>query len=151
MKPLKSPLLLVEDDALVARSVARVLACEGLMVIVARTYAEGLSLTQHFGIGVFDIDLPDGNGVELAERLLERGSVERAVFFTASADSELLFRAERVGTLVLKTRGLDELFRAITSSGNAGWPGASRDVRLPARAVGDGLQDSAPISGARKR
>ena len=35
-----------------------------------------------FDVGVFDIELPDGNGVELASELIEEGTVDRAVFFS---------------------------------------------------------------------
>ena len=77
-------LLHIENDALVARAVSRVLKQKGYEVCSVPTCTDAMSVAAQYGVGIFDIDLSDGNGVILAEELSRRGTVAHAVFFTAS-------------------------------------------------------------------
>ncbi len=119
-------ILLVEDDPELCRAVARILRREGLEVTAAPSCSAATALTCSFDLGVFDIGLGDGDGVELAEQLLERGRVARAVFFTSAGRVEIHRRARRVGPVVQKLDGAEALLqlvlgilgrRATTSSG----------------------------------
>ena len=67
----------------------------------------------YFDFAVLDIDLPDGNGVALAEKLLEAERIESVIFFTATRDCDLLARATRLGVVVDKTNGAEPLLPAI--------------------------------------
>ncbi len=120
------PLLLVEDDDLVARAVTRALKISGYEVTRLACCAEAQPLlidtplvssracpTAPFLLGVFDINLGDGDGVNLAVRMLECGLVNHVVFFTATADPHSHERAARVGTLVSKTEGMSALFASL--------------------------------------
>src|SRR3954454_12031117 len=62
-------LLLVEDEATLARALGRLLNRVGYEVSIAASCSEAQSSTGTFSIGVFDIDLPDGDGIDLAEHL----------------------------------------------------------------------------------
>lgn len=78
-----------------------------------QTVAGALRLEGYFDFAVLDIDLPDGNGVVLAEMLLEAEQIESAIFFTATRDRDLLSRAAHWGVVVDKTHGVDPLLVAI--------------------------------------
>jgi CheY-like chemotaxis protein len=94
--------LVVEDNALARRMLRRSLAARGHHLTFAATVAEALSLEGRFEVGVIDGELPDGDGVALARDLLARGVVDRVVFFTASADEDLLAAAAVIGTVIHK-------------------------------------------------
>ncbi|MBX3182287.1 MAG: response regulator [Polyangiaceae bacterium] len=66
-----------------------------------------------FDVAVLDIDLPDGSGVDLARRLIERGQVSACVFFTASRDEAERAAARQVGPVVDKLATMDELVQVV--------------------------------------
>lgn len=109
-------LLMVEDDPEMARTVERVLARYGHRSTIVRSAAEADAVSEVYDCGLFDIDLPDGNGVELAERMLDRGQLTAAVFFSACTDADLLERAGSVGVFVAKSAGTRPLERAVAEA-----------------------------------
>jgi DNA-binding response OmpR family regulator len=116
-----APVLYVENDKFVARAVQRVLRHGGLRVqhIAGCTAARALAelvhegMTEPFDIGIFDIDLDDGNGVSLAEELTTAGMVKHSVFFTASTDERVHCRARGLGIVVNKNVGASALLETI--------------------------------------
>jgi DNA-binding response OmpR family regulator len=108
--------LLVEDDPELARTVERSLAHYGHRTVIAGTVAATEALSDSFDCGILDIDLPDGNGVRLAETLLDRGQIGAVVFFSASTDPDTLAQACEVGLFVAKTAGVRELERAVAEA-----------------------------------
>jgi len=98
-------LLVVEDDVTVARALSRTLARAGFSVATARSCEAARSLTQCFDFAILDLDLPDGNGVDLARALMTCGKVPSVVFFTSCTDATLLARARRMGTIIMKALG----------------------------------------------
>jgi DNA-binding response OmpR family regulator len=139
-------ILLVEDDPELARTVERVLARYGHVTTTATSVAGAEALTDTFDCGILDIDLPDGNGVELAGRLLDRGQLGAIVFFSASTDPDIIAGAREVGPFVPKSAGTRELERALADA-----------VSVAARQVaGGGQAPNAPPqrrtkSGARRK
>lgn len=87
--------LLVEDDAPVARTVARVLSLYGAVVLVSTCKAALAALaTGPVMIGaVIDIGLPDGSGVTVLEHLRERYAHAEALLLTGHLSRELIGRA----------------------------------------------------------
>lgn len=110
-------LLVVEDDVTVARALSRTLARRGFSVAIARSCAAARALAQHFDFAVLDLDLPDGNGVELARHLTASGRVPSVLFFTGSSDAALLARARRVGPVVMKASGTSEILALLAHDG----------------------------------
>jgi DNA-binding response OmpR family regulator len=108
--------LLVEDDPELARTVERSLAHYGHRTVIAGSVAAAEALPGNFDCGILDIDLPDGNGVRLAEALLDRGQIGAVVFFSASSDSEVVAEARELGSFVAKTAGMRELERALAAA-----------------------------------
>jgi len=97
-------LLLVEDDDLVRRAVVRALERDGAAVVAVGCCTDAREAGV-FDFGVLDVDLPDGDGVELARELLDGGCIKQVVFFTGGDPA----RARAVGPVILKGSGLDEL------------------------------------------
>lgn len=121
MSALPAPILFVENDSLVARSVERVLRRNGLRIqhiATCRAARKAVELLKAgdvvpFELGIFDVDLDDGNGVALAAELIESGLVRRSVFFTASSDESLKHRANDLGCVVPKSSGVAALLDTV--------------------------------------
>ena len=98
-------LLVVEDDVTVGRALSRTLARRGFSVAVVRSCTAARTLAQPFDFAILDLDLPDGNGVDLARQLLAAGKMPSVMFFTSSCDPVLLAQARRLGPVVNKAAG----------------------------------------------
>jgi DNA-binding response OmpR family regulator len=109
-------IVLVEDDPELARTVERVLARYGHVTTIATTVAAADALTSSFDCGILDIDLPDGNGVTLAGRMLDEGRVGAVVFYSASTDEGVIASASELGPFVPKSAGTRELERALADA-----------------------------------
>ncbi|HYQ14797.1 MAG TPA: response regulator [Polyangiaceae bacterium] len=105
--------LIVDDDPVVARSIARRLLREGYTVSLAQTCRGARAAGPGFQVAVLDIDLPDGSGVDLADQLLRLGHVRSLLFYTGSLDGPLRERAVSFGKLIDKSRDLEELIQAL--------------------------------------
>lgn len=108
--------VLVEDDPELARTVERVLSRYGHVTTIVGSVAAARALTESFDCGILDIDLPDGNGVQLAERMLDQGQVGAVVFYSASTDAEVVAEACELGPFVAKAAGTRELERALADA-----------------------------------
>lgn len=105
-------LLLVEDNGAIGRAIAKSLRAQGHTVTLAHSYAEARGVDFH-DVGVFDITLPDGDGIELCEALLREGRVGGALFCSGSIDDLLLERAEETAMVISKEASFWELSDAI--------------------------------------
>jgi DNA-binding response OmpR family regulator len=105
--------LIVEDDPVVARSIARRLLREGYTVSLAQTCRAGRAAGSGFEVAILDLDLPDGSGADLAGELLRLGSARSVVFYTGSLDMAERERARRFGSVLDKGRDLEELIEAL--------------------------------------
>ena len=112
-------LLVVEDDVTVARALSRTLARAGFSVACARSCAAARELAQSFDFAILDLDLPDGNGVDLARALLTSGKVPVVLFFTSCTDGALLARARRMGSVILKSLGSSPVLAWLASASEA--------------------------------
>jgi len=72
--------------------------------------AEALCAQEHFYFFVIAWQLPDGEGIDLARRLRDRGVMEPVVILTASASSELAVKAASAGvTELFRKQDIEEL------------------------------------------
>ncbi len=108
-------LLIVEDDLLLARALQRSLVARGIQARHVARCATAAALRGPFVVGVFDIDLPDGDGVELARLLMLRGIVSRVIFYTACSHPARLARAKDLGTVFVKSSHLNSLMDVLVS------------------------------------
>ena len=104
--------LLTEDDPVVARGIARLLMARGLSVEVALCCAGARAMPSQFDLGIFDIELPDGLGVDLAYELALKNKVCAVMFYTGATYQPLLRRASELGPLVSKQSGPRALLEA---------------------------------------
>jgi DNA-binding response OmpR family regulator len=109
-------LLLVEDNAAVGRAIAKSLKAQGHLVTLAHTFAEARAATGYHDVGIFDITLPDGDGIELCEILLRDRRIGGALFCSGSIDDLLLQRAQETAPVISKEASFWELCRAIESA-----------------------------------
>lgn len=98
------PTVLVVDDSPVARlALSRALRAAGFAVVEASSVAEG---GRHdpdaVDLAVLDLDLGDGDGVELLEALRAGRPGLPAVFFSGGAPAPLLRRAEALSRVFRK-------------------------------------------------
>ena len=101
--------LIVEDDPVVARSIARRLLREGYTVSLAQTCRAARAAGAGFQVAILDLDLPDGNGAELADELLRLGAVRGVVFYSGSLDVAQRTRASLFGPVIDKSSDLEEV------------------------------------------
>jgi CheY-like chemotaxis protein len=101
--------LIVEDDPVVARSLARRLLREGYTVSLAGTCRAARAAGGGFHVAILDLDLPDGSGTDLADELLRLGAVGGIVFYTGSLDAAQRERASAYGRVIDKTQDLERV------------------------------------------
>ena len=129
-------ILVVEDYPPMASMLSRLLRSEGHRVIRELTVAGALTHTVAFDLAVLDIDLPDGNGVDLAEELFAGRRAKRVVFFTATRERSLLERAVEYGRVVDKSLGTRGLLECLETS-----------IAVPRREYPKDDSESCPNSG----
>ena len=116
---MNTKVLLVEDHRLVREALRAALAREADIEVVgeAGDAASGLAMASTLSpdVVVFDIGLPDLNGIEATARLKEAGSTARVVALSAYADKRFVTEMLRAGAAayVTKSSAGTELVRAI--------------------------------------
>jgi len=139
--------LIVDDDPVVARSVARRLLREGYTVSLAGSCHTARAAGTSFQCAVLDLDLPDGSGVQLAEELLRQGAARSIVFYTGSLDLEQRERAALFGAVVDKGQDLEEVVLALEP--RLSEPPISGMNRSQTEPPVSGMSSRARASGAR--
>lgn len=82
--------LIVEDDSLLAQTLKTALQNQGLRVVVARNLRIATNLTglYKFDLVILDRVLPDGDGLDLAEELLNKNPQTRILMLTTKSAVE---------------------------------------------------------------
>lgn len=111
--PEKPRILVVEDDALLGPVVVRVLKRAGYEAELARNRQEALSVERSFDLALMDLDLPDGVGTEVYQRLAESERATRVVFFTGTSSWAVNPQARSMGRIVHKSESAEALLAAI--------------------------------------
>lgn len=106
-------ILVVEDYPPLATVIAISLKRLGHEVVRVGSVQRARRVEGPFEAAVLDVDLPDGSGIDLARTLLDSELVQSAIFFTATRDAEARAAALRVGPVVDKTIGVEELARVV--------------------------------------
>jgi len=113
-------LLLVEDNGAVGRAIAKSLRAQGHTVTLLSNYGEARATAGYFDVGIFDITLPDGDGIELCELMLRDRRIGGALFCSGSIDDLLLERAQETAPIISKEASFWELCDAIQAAAPAG-------------------------------
>ena len=93
--------LIVDDDALVAQSLSTILSVEDDVEVVGLG-GSGPEATERYreltpDILLMDIQMPGGDGLSAAERILAEDAGARIVFLTTFSDDEYIVRALKMG------------------------------------------------------
>lgn len=93
--------IVVDDDAIVVRSLSTILGAEP-DIEVAGTGTSGEEAVSLFSacepdVVLMDIQMPGGDGLSAAEKILAADSAARVVFLTTFSDDDYIVRALRLG------------------------------------------------------
>jgi DNA-binding NarL/FixJ family response regulator len=110
-------ILLVDDDALVLKSLEMILKAEGIeKVYTSKNGKEALDIYKNHEIDLVlqDIRLKDENGIDIASKLLEYDKEAKIILLTTFKDEEYINKAIKVGVkgYILKDN-IDSLFQSI--------------------------------------
>ena len=102
--------VLIADDSAVARvAVARRLRANGIVVEERDSVASVSSVdVEGLACALLDLDLGDGLGTEIAERLRARKSRLPIAFFSSTSSPEVLAQAAAFGPVFAKPDELDQ-------------------------------------------
>jgi DNA-binding NtrC family response regulator len=94
-------LLVVDDEAAILSTLKKALSLEGYSVDVAGgvTLAEERIRKGNYDVVLLDVALPDGDGVELLERLRASGNSVSAIMMSGHGTVEAAVRATKLGAL----------------------------------------------------
>jgi len=106
---MRGPVLIADDSPVARVSVARRVRAVGLTVVEEES-AAGASAVDGAGLScaLLDLDLGDGDGTEVAERLRARQSELPIAFFSSTRAPEILARASAFGPVFAKPDELDQ-------------------------------------------
>jgi two-component system nitrogen regulation response regulator GlnG len=104
-----SKLLVVDDEPVICHSFRRVFASPDVEVLTANTLAEGWRRIQEDrpDVIVLDLQLPDGSGMDLFDRVRAADPKRPVVFVTANAKIEYAIEAMKRGAFDYPTKPLD--------------------------------------------
>ncbi len=88
-------ILLLEDDYNLATTLKEILSLEGYEVDIASSAKEAYERTfnNHYDLYIFDINLPDENGIEVLKNLREADDETPTIYITALTDLNTMSKA----------------------------------------------------------
>ena len=107
---MSGPVLVVDDDASVRRSLARLLRSAGYQVVTfesARDFLERADCAAAACL-VLDVRMPGPSGLDLYEALVNGGYRIPAVFITGHGDASMALRAMRMGAVEFLPKVFDD-------------------------------------------
>ena len=118
------PSILVVDDSALARTAAiQRLRAQGVGVTALASTQEAACLDlSGFAAALLDIDLGDGWGTDIAERLRQGAPGIPVAFLTAQTPEALLDGARRLGPVFSKNGGVEEAIAWIVEAARAVHP-----------------------------
>lgn len=108
-------LLIIEDDATVARGLLRVLQAHGWECEWVTSREQASKLLGPWFTAVVDLHLPDGSGFEIVELLGSGALCSPPVFFSATLDPEERAKAEQLGHFVSKEEGAHRVLEVLST------------------------------------
>jgi DNA-binding response OmpR family regulator len=94
-------ILLLEDDTILADSLAEYLELEGFEVDIAYNAQEAYNFTFHnnYDLYIFDINLADENGFEVLKNLQNADDTTPTIYISALVDIETISKAFNIGAV----------------------------------------------------
>jgi two-component system nitrogen regulation response regulator GlnG len=126
-----STLLVIDDEASVRYSFARVFSDKDVHVITAASAAEGVARLQEDNpdVVVLDIQLPDRSGIEVFHEIQDRDTKRPVIFITAHGTTDTAIEAMKHGAFdyLVKPVDLERLSQVLERAFEA-----ARQMRVPA-------------------
>lgn len=96
---MKPKILFVEDDVVLAKSLAKFLSLHGYYVDIAKSYYEAGDKTYEnkYDLYIFDINLKDGSGIQLLEDLRFANDNTPTIFISALRDIQTVVKGFNAG------------------------------------------------------
>jgi DNA-binding NtrC family response regulator len=90
--------LVVDDDVAICRILHRMLTDEGYQVQISQSVADALASIEKrsFDVYVMDYKLPDGTGLDVAERIRSKASKAPVILISGYDASSVALRAEKL-------------------------------------------------------
>lgn len=94
-------ILLVEDDKIMNRMIRDILSADGYSVAAAYTAKEAVAAVADstFALTILDVNLPDGSGFDLCQRIAERGRAGAVIFLTANDLEQDMVKGYELGAV----------------------------------------------------
>ena len=146
-------LVIIDDHEALREGLAVLLRQGGMDVVAAAAnVAAGLDVVDdtHPDVAIVDIQLPDGNGIDLTRRLLERSPDLGVILYTGDSDFDLLYDGLDSGArgYALKAGSIDELLSAVEQVAAGG---TYVDPRLDRVLLSEGATSRLPNLTPRER
>jgi DNA-binding NarL/FixJ family response regulator len=146
-------LVIIDDHEALREGLAVLLRQGGMEVVAAAAnVAAGLDVVDdtHPDVAIVDIRLPDGNGIDLTRRLLERSPDLGVILYTGDSDFDLLYDGLDSGArgYALKAGSIDELLSAVEQVAAGG---TYVDPRLDRVLLSEGATSRLPNLTPRER
>lgn len=100
-------LLIVDDDSQLRTALFRLLTRNNYQIVTAQTKAEAISFTQNqnnFHLALIDLQLPDGNGLELIQTIKASNPQCQFIVLTGFATIESAIEATKMGAFHFLTK-----------------------------------------------
>lgn len=121
-------ILIVDDQLLIREGLRGLLELQPDFNVVgqAATCAEAVRMARQikFDVILLDLDLPDGNGIEALQAILEHNPRARIIILTGLMEKEMVVQAMRQGAAgyMLKTASIADLVSGIRAAYHNGSP-----------------------------
>lgn len=106
-------ILIIEDDPQISKALQLNLKLSGFEIEASSLAHEGWQKlkTQHFDLLLMDVGLPDGNGLDLCQKIRESGDNTPILFLSARTDESTVVKAINHGAddYIRKPFGIEEL------------------------------------------
>ena len=118
---MKISVLVVDDEVLIRKSLAKVLKARGYAVELASTGAEGLEKTSQVRpqVMILDMRLPDTDGLSVLRRVRQLDPLIQAIVITAFGDVQSAVEAMKLGAcdFLRKPYEMEDIVLAVESAG----------------------------------
>lgn len=125
-------ILVLEDDVMIASGLTYALETEGYEPIAATTVKKAMELAEEnsFDLGILDMQLPDGRGMEVGVKLKEEGVP--VIFLTVEDDEQGIVDAFKAGAddYVVKPFRIKELLARVGRTVNRNDANADSFVKI---------------------
>ncbi|HKQ56831.1 MAG TPA: sigma-54 dependent transcriptional regulator [Candidatus Eisenbacteria bacterium] len=118
---MKTSVLVIDDEVLIRKSLAKVLKARGYAVELASTGAEGLEKTSQVRpqVLILDMRLPDTDGLSVLRRVRHLDPLIQAIVITAYGDVQSAVEAMKLGAcdFLRKPYEMEDIVLAVESAG----------------------------------